>query len=189
MSKLHRKVAIYLRTCNPQSSIEDQRLEVEKLCARQGWEIAVVYEDPGCSGLTMDRPGLRGMLNAVSRGQFSVIVASDPSRLSRSGDELLYILHCLHVYGIGFCAAIQAMERPRGDDDDISGLLWKMHAHTVMPDWPWCNPPPERLKLVSSKRMKKLRAHPSRRAGKVGGFTATTQPRGTADSRCGTAIG
>ena len=92
MIKLHRKAAFYLRTATRGKSMENQRLEMEKFCARQDWEIEAVYEDDGYSGITMDRPGLRGMLHDASRGQFSVIVVWDVSRLTRSITDLLAIL-------------------------------------------------------------------------------------------------
>ena len=102
MSKTSRKVALYLRSAAfNQKSIENQRRELGRFCARQDWAIVETYEDNGYSGLTTNRPGLKHMLRAATKGEFEAFVVRDLSRLTRAYPDLLYIVHFLDRYRVG----------------------------------------------------------------------------------------
>jgi len=109
--------------------MKNQRLKVTKLCARQDWGIASIYEDNGFSGMTNDRPGLKDMLRDAAKGKFSVVVVWDVSRLTRVTSVGMDILCFLEVHGVDFCVASQAMECPHTDE---SFLLSLKHGE---PNW------------------------------------------------------
>jgi DNA invertase Pin-like site-specific DNA recombinase len=52
--------------------------------AFQGWEFVRTYSDGGISGGTMERPGLKQMLDDMARGLINVVVVYKVDRLSRS---------------------------------------------------------------------------------------------------------
>ena len=52
------------------------------------------------SGGTVDRAGLRGLIEAAKRGLVSEVVVSDPSRLARSHIELEHLLRQFDALGV-----------------------------------------------------------------------------------------
>jgi len=66
------------------ASIANQRDMLEKYCRKQGWEVVSVYQDDGYTGLNMERPGLKRMLQAVEQRQVNLVITKDLSRLGRN---------------------------------------------------------------------------------------------------------
>lgn len=110
MSNTAKKVALYLRVSTNQQTVENQRLELEKYCERQAWQIAKVYEDSGLSGKTADRPALQEMLKDAAKNRFSVLAVWKIDRLARSVVDLLNILNTLRSHGVDFCSTTQAID-------------------------------------------------------------------------------
>lgn len=69
-----------------------QRAAIEAECARRGWTLLAVHEDPGVSGKTMDRPGLAAALADVEQGRAAALVVSKVDRLSRSSFDFVGLL-------------------------------------------------------------------------------------------------
>jgi DNA invertase Pin-like site-specific DNA recombinase len=105
-----KKVALYLRVSTNQQTCENQRLELEKYCERQGWNIVKVYEDSGFSGSKSDRPALNEMMGDAAKGRFQVVVVWKIDRLARSTADLLNILLTLKNSGVDFCSTTQAID-------------------------------------------------------------------------------
>jgi DNA invertase Pin-like site-specific DNA recombinase len=105
-----KKVALYLRVSTSQQTVENQRLELEKYCERQGWQIVKVYEDSGFSGSKSDRPALNEMLRDAGKSKFQVVVCWKIDRLARSTADLLNILLTLKNHGVDFCSTTQAID-------------------------------------------------------------------------------
>lgn len=105
-----KKVALYIRVSTSQQTVENQRLELDKYCERQGWQIAKVYEDSGFSGSKSDRPALNEMLRDSGKGRFQVVVCWKIDRLARSTADLLNILLTLKNHGVDFCSTTQAID-------------------------------------------------------------------------------
>ena len=66
------------------ASISNQRDMLVKYCEKQGWEVVSVYQDDGYTGLDMERPGMKQMLNDISKKQFNLVITKDLSRLGRN---------------------------------------------------------------------------------------------------------
>jgi len=110
MSNASKKVALYLRVSTNQQTVENQRLELDKYCERQGWVVAKVYEDAGISGKNADRQALQQMVQDAAKGKFSVLVVWKIDRLARSVADLLNILNTLRGHGVDFCSTTQAID-------------------------------------------------------------------------------
>jgi DNA invertase Pin-like site-specific DNA recombinase len=95
--------ALYLRvsTLNGQST-DNQRLELERVAERHGWQIVEVFEDPGISGARgrEQRPAFDRMLKAAVRRDFDVILAWSVDRLGRSLQDLVAFLSEIHAKGV-----------------------------------------------------------------------------------------
>ncbi|MFC7050705.1 recombinase family protein [Emcibacter nanhaiensis] len=89
-----KRVALYLRVSTAEQTTENQRLELEAICKRQGWVIVEVYEDAGISGAKGrdKRPAYDAMLKDASRRKFDMIMAWSIDRLGRSLQQLVVFL-------------------------------------------------------------------------------------------------
>jgi len=105
-----KKVALYFRVSTNLQTIENQRLELEKYCERQGWSIVKTYNDTGISGSKSDRPALNEMLQDAAKNKFQVLVVWKIDRLARSTMDLLNILMTLKTNGVDFCSTTQAID-------------------------------------------------------------------------------
>lgn len=79
---------IYCRVDGPQTSfaidaIRGQQVYLTDYAKKHGMEIAGIYLDVGYTGRTMERPGLRSVIQAVKDGSTDVILVANRSRLFR----------------------------------------------------------------------------------------------------------
>jgi DNA invertase Pin-like site-specific DNA recombinase len=97
-----KRVAIYLRVSTSKQETGNQRLELEAVAARSGWQVVRVFEDAGISGAKGrdKRPGLDAMMKAVNAKEFEMIAAWSVDRLGRSLTDLLAILQGLQEKGV-----------------------------------------------------------------------------------------
>jgi DNA invertase Pin-like site-specific DNA recombinase len=97
------RAALYLRvsTLNGQST-DNQRLELERVAERHGWQIVEVFEDAGISGARSreNRPAFDRMLRRAVRRDFDVILAWSVDRLGRSLQDLVAFLSEIHAKGV-----------------------------------------------------------------------------------------
>lgn len=83
------KVAIYCRLSQDDgqegdsSSIQTQKLMLEKFANDNGFIIHDFYVDDGYSGLNFDRPDFQRMLNDIDAGKVNMVITKDLSRLGR----------------------------------------------------------------------------------------------------------
>jgi len=108
MSK--RRVAIYTRVSTDSQTTQNQRLELESYCQRQGWSIVGVYDDSGISGTKSDRPALNRLLKDASQGKMDVVLVWKIDRLARSVVHLLQVLQQLQASGVGFVSTTQQID-------------------------------------------------------------------------------
>lgn len=73
-------------------SIEAQEARCKAAIESKGWEYAGTFSDPGVSGTSMERQGLRDMLDAVEAGEVDAVVVYKLDRLSRSQRDTLTII-------------------------------------------------------------------------------------------------
>lgn len=79
------------------SSVEDQRLAAGGYAERLGFELAGFFGDDGITGATMERPGLRQLLAAITRADVGVLIIEDVDRLSRDAEHLHYMVKLLRL--------------------------------------------------------------------------------------------
>lgn len=107
-----KRAVLYLRVSKHEQTIENQRIELERVAAAKGWKIVGVFKDEGISG-SFGR-GVRSqydaMLKSGVRAQHDVVMAWDVSRLSRSLAELVATLDELHALGIDLYLHQQAID-------------------------------------------------------------------------------
>lgn len=106
---MSKRAALYCRVSTDRQTNENQRLELEAYCERQGWKVAKVYEDQ-MTGSLRDRPALDDMLKDATKGKFDVVACWKIDRLARSTADLLSILSQLKNAGVDFCSTTQAID-------------------------------------------------------------------------------
>lgn len=96
------RVGIYVRVSTLEQAEEGHSIGVqtEKLqayCVARGWDVYLVYTDPGFSGSNMERPALKRMLADVQAGHLDMILVYKLDRLSRSQRDTLYMIEDLFL--------------------------------------------------------------------------------------------
>ena len=99
---LPRRVAFYLRVSTDSQTVENQRLELERVAKSAGWEIVEIYQDEGISGAKGrdQRPAFDRLLKDANRRRFDLIAAWSVDRLGRSLQHLVAFLEDVHHLGI-----------------------------------------------------------------------------------------
>ena len=90
-------VALYIRVSTQEQasegySIDEQRERLVKYAEAQSWSVYRVYSDPGFSGGSLERPGLRSLILDVNAGKVNKVVVYKLDRLSRSQKDTLYLI-------------------------------------------------------------------------------------------------
>jgi site-specific DNA recombinase len=114
------RAAIYLRVSTDEQAeqygMDLQRRKCTELCSMKSWEVTAVYEDPGYSGATMQRPGLQQLLEDSLNGKWDVVVVYKVDRLSRSTRNLLAICE----------------DYLRPNEKDLASCMESIDTHTTM---------------------------------------------------------
>ncbi len=123
-SLINRRIAIYARfSTDKQSdaSIDDQVHRAREWIRKQGGdpEAAVVYEDRAVSGASMDRPGMRALMQRVDRGEVDVIVTESVDRISRDAHESFGFRKALSYRDVD----LECLDGTRIGTGDKNGLL------------------------------------------------------------------
>ena len=107
-----KRAALYLRVSKNEQTIENQRLELERVASAKGWKIVSVFTDEGVSGSfgRSVRSQYDAMLKKGVQAQHDVVMAWDVSRLSRSLSDLVQTLEELHACGIDLYLHQQAID-------------------------------------------------------------------------------
>ena len=122
------RCAIYTRkSTDPQwdrdfNSIESQR----DICAayltcqkHKGWgEVSQTDDDPGQSGVTLDRPALQTLLRDVEAGAIDVVIIYKIDRLTRSLADFVRLIDVFSRYQVSFVSVTQSF-----DTSDAMGRL------------------------------------------------------------------
>lgn len=93
------RAALYMRVSTSDQTCENQRADLMKVAAEQGWQVTESFADAGISGAKgrEDRPALNAMLEAAERGDIDVIMVWSVDRLSRSLTDLVKISNTIRV--------------------------------------------------------------------------------------------
>ncbi|MCL2370558.1 MAG: recombinase family protein [Firmicutes bacterium] len=65
------------------SSIETQKMMLEKYCKDNGYKVYDTYVDDGYTGLNFDRPAFQKMLEDIDANKVNMVITKDLSRLGR----------------------------------------------------------------------------------------------------------
>ena len=107
-----KRVGIYLRVSTGDQTTENQRLELEAVAARSGWEVVGFYEDAGISGAKGrdQRPGFDRLLKDATARKINMIAAWSVDRLGRSLQDLVGFLNELQAVGCNLYLHQQALD-------------------------------------------------------------------------------
>lgn len=78
-------------------SLDIQREAITSYCNKQKYELLRIYEDPGVSGATLDRPALLSLLESAKANEFDIVVIYQLDRLARDLYTQLFIEKELEV--------------------------------------------------------------------------------------------
>ena len=81
-------------------SLATQESQIIDYCKKEGWRLVKVYDDPGFSGSTIERPNFQLMINDAKKGKFEKLVIRDISRAARNSRQLLNIVEELRQYKV-----------------------------------------------------------------------------------------
>jgi site-specific DNA recombinase len=73
-------------------SLDAQRAKIEAWCALHDVELLAIESDAGISGKSLNRPALVRALESIRRGDATVLIVADLSRLTRRTRDLLDIV-------------------------------------------------------------------------------------------------
>jgi DNA invertase Pin-like site-specific DNA recombinase len=112
-----KRCAIYTRKSSEEgleqnfNSLHAQRQACEayvKSQAGEGWRLVkTAFDDGGFSGATMDRPGLKALLDHVKEKRIDVVVVYKVDRLTRSLADFAKIVEIFDAEGVSFVAVTQ----------------------------------------------------------------------------------
>ena len=115
---IRKRCAIYIRKSTEEGLEQDfNSLDAQReACAayilsqkHEGWaELSDRYDDGGFSGGSMDRPGLRQMLEDVRSGRIDIIVVYKVDRLTRSLADFAKMVDLFEGAGVSFVSVTQA---------------------------------------------------------------------------------
>jgi DNA invertase Pin-like site-specific DNA recombinase len=110
--KRMKRAVLYLRVSKHEQTIENQRIELERVAADKGWKVIATFKDEGVSGAfgREVRAQYDSMLKQGVQAKFDVVLAWDVSRLSRSLVDLVTTLDELHACGIDLYLHQQAID-------------------------------------------------------------------------------
>ena len=107
-----KRAVLYLRVSKQEQTIENQRIELERVAKAKGWKVIATFKDEGVSGAfgREVRAQYDSMLKQGVQAKFDVVLAWDVSRLSRSLVDLVTTLDELHACGIDLYLHQQAID-------------------------------------------------------------------------------
>lgn len=109
-------IAAYARYSSDQqrdASIDDQLRNIHAWCQRSGMAMPTAYTDAAISGSRQDRPGYQSMLQAAERGEITVILVDDLTRLSRDQIELTRTVRLLRHWGVRLVGVTDGVDTDR----------------------------------------------------------------------------
>lgn len=120
-----KRAAIYLRVSTREQTTEPQRMQLEILAGRAGWEVVEVYEDAGISGAKGrdQRPAFDRLLKDATRRRFDVVMTWSIDRLGRSLQHLVTTLADLQAGGIDLFVHQSAIDTTTASGRALFGML------------------------------------------------------------------
>lgn len=106
-------VDLYIRVSSTEQaeegySLGEQETRLRSYCEAYGYTIHAVHIDPGFSGATLERPGIKKVIEDVETGKVRKVVVWKLDRLSRSQKDTLILLE--DVFIANNCSFVSIME-------------------------------------------------------------------------------
>ena len=109
------------------SSIENQKLIIQKYAEENNMIVRHIYEDDGISGYSFNRPQFQNMM--ANLGSIDVIVAKDLSRIGRHNAKVLLFLEEMEEQGKRVVLIDDNYDSLYSDDDIIGIKTWDNERH------------------------------------------------------------
>lgn len=125
-----RKAVLYARVSSDEQtkgySLRQQMQRLREHAAAEGYEVVAEHEDPGLSGMFLDRPGLDAVRDLIESGAAAVVLAQDADRITRKAEHRLILDEEAAKHG----AVWKALD-DWGDDSHEGKLLRFMRGWTA----------------------------------------------------------
>lgn len=113
LEALENVVDIYVRVSTTEQaeegySVDEQTAKLQAYCVAMGYKVNRVAVDPGYSGASLDRPGIKEVIADVKRGRCKKVIVWKLDRLSRSQKDTLIVLE--DVFFPNGCAFVSLNE-------------------------------------------------------------------------------
>jgi len=107
-----KRVAIYLRVSTDQQTTDNQKLELEAVAQRLGWNVVAVLADHGISGAKGrdQRPAFNQLLTMVTRREIDMVACWSVDRLGRSLQHLVTFLSEINARGVDLYLHTQGLD-------------------------------------------------------------------------------
>lgn len=92
-------------------SLQEQEERLRMYAAAQGWKIHKVYLDGGYSGASLDRPGIRSVIQDAEMKRITKVVTYKLDRLSRSQKDTLYLIEDVFLAnGVDYVSVTESLD-------------------------------------------------------------------------------
>jgi DNA invertase Pin-like site-specific DNA recombinase len=97
------RVGIYLRVSTSGQTVENQRIDLERVAEQRGWQIVETYIDHGISGSKGrdQRPAFDKLARDAAQGKLDMVAAWSIDRIGRSLGHLVEFMDELRHQGVG----------------------------------------------------------------------------------------
>ncbi len=109
---MQKRAALYLRVSTDSQTTLNQRMVLEEIAQRHGWEIVRVFEDQGISGAKGRdrRPAFDDLHKAIARREVDIVLSWSVDRLGRSLSDLVGFLNDVQSKGVDLYLHQQAID-------------------------------------------------------------------------------
>ncbi|MDR3293411.1 MAG: recombinase family protein, partial [Clostridiales bacterium] len=102
------------------SSIETQKMMLEKYCRDNGYKVHDFYKEDGYTGLNFDRPDFQRMLSDIENGIVNLVITKDLSRLGRDYIQTGYYTEIYFAdKNIRYIAISDGVDTAKADSSDF----------------------------------------------------------------------
>lgn len=107
-----KRAALYLRVSTDQQTVENQRMALEAVAERRGWQIVATFADQGISGAKgrAERAGFDQAMKDAARRKYDVLMVWSIDRLGRSTATVAVTLAELEAVGVAIYADKEAVD-------------------------------------------------------------------------------
>lgn len=97
-----KRVGLYLRVSTDDQTVENQRLDLQRVAEQRGWQVIETYVDQGISGAKGRdaRPAFDRLCNDAARGKINLIAAWALDRIGRSQRDVINFITDLPTQGV-----------------------------------------------------------------------------------------